>query len=209
MSFRVLSAEIVHETNTFNIYPTTVKSFQDRYMLDGDQALATRGDKNTELAGLRDAGRDHGWEIKHIISAAAGPGGVVTRQAFDALTADLIKAADGPWDGIFLMLHGAMVTDFCEDGEGEILRRLRAITGPDLPIAVTLDPHANVTVAMCDLAQILLSFTLIPMSISAQQDVARRSCCSAPCPATSDLRPCAPIARCWRRQTVVALIWVR
>lgn len=162
MSFKVLSAEIAHETNTFNLRPTTLQCFQDRFLLDGDQALLARGDKNTELAGLLDVGRDYGWQINHVISAAAGPGGVVTRDAFDALTAPLIAAATGDWDGIFLMLHGAMVTDFCEDGEGEILRRLRALTGPDVPIAVTLDPHANVTTAMCDLAQILVSFTTYP-----------------------------------------------
>ena len=162
MTFRILSAEIVHETNTFNIHPTTIKSFQDRYLLDGDQAIATRGSKNTELAGLLDAGRDHGWDINHVLSAAAGPGGIVTRDAFDTLTAPLIAAAAEAWDGVFLMLHGAMVTDFSEDGEGEILRRLRAVIGPDLPIAVTLDPHANVTTAMCNLAQILVSFTTYP-----------------------------------------------
>ena len=162
MSFKVLSAEIAHETNTFNIRPTTLQSFQDRFLLDGDQAIAARGDKNTELAGLLDTGRDHGWEIKHVISAAAGPGGVVTRDAFDALTAPIMAALDESWDGIFLMLHGAMVTDFCEDGEGELLRRLRAVVGPGLPISVTLDPHANVTTTMCDLAQILVSFTTYP-----------------------------------------------
>ena len=97
-----------------------------------------------------------------MISAAAGPGGVVSRDAFEALTAPLISAASDQWDGIFLMLHGAMVTEFCDDGEGEILRRLRAVIGFEVPIAVTLDPHANVTVAMCDLAQILVSFTTYP-----------------------------------------------
>ena len=162
MSFKVLSAEIAHETNTFNIRPTTLQSFQDRFLLDGDQAIAARGDKNTELAGLLDTGRDHNWEIKHVISAAAGPGGVVTRDAFEALTAPIMATLEEAWDGIFLMLHGAMVTDFCEDGEGELLRRLRAVIGPDLPIAVTLDPHANVTKTMCDLAQILVSFTTYP-----------------------------------------------
>ncbi|WP_299193973.1 M81 family metallopeptidase [uncultured Litoreibacter sp.] len=163
MSLRVLSAEIAHETNTFNIHPTTLQQFQDRYLLDGKQAILARGDKNTELAGLLDTGRDHGWDINHVISAAAGPGGVVTREAFDTVTAPLMEAAsDGPWNGVFLMLHGAMVTDFCDDGEGEILRNLRAVIGPDIPIAVTLDPHANVTTAMCDLAQILVSFTTYP-----------------------------------------------
>lgn len=162
MSFKILSAEIIHETNTFNIHPTTLQSFRDRFLLDGDQAIAVRGDKNTELAGMLDVGTDYGWEITHIISAAAGPGGVVTQDAFDTLTAPLIAASKRPWDGIFLMLHGAMVTDFCEDGEGEILRRLRAVTGPDVPVAVTLDPHANVTAAMCANAQILVSFRTYP-----------------------------------------------
>ncbi len=162
MSLKVLSAEISHETNTFNVYSTTLRCFEDRYFLEGDQAIATRGDKNTELAGLLDVGRDYAWEVTHVISAAAGPGGKVTRAAFDALIAPLMAAAETSWDGVFLMLHGAMVTDFCEDGEGEILRRLRAVIGPDVPIALTLDPHANVTTEMCDLAQILVSFTTYP-----------------------------------------------
>jgi microcystin degradation protein MlrC len=163
LGFKVLSAEIAHETNTFNVHPTTLRDFQDRYFLMGDQALAVRGESNTELAGLLDTGRDHDWQITHVLSAAAGPGGVVTRHAFDTLTAPLVAAAStGAWDGIFLILHGAMVTDFCDDGEGEILRRLRAVVGDDMPIAVTLDPHANVTSTMCDLAQILVSFTTYP-----------------------------------------------
>ena len=152
MSYKVLSAEIIHETNTFNIHPTTLQEFEDRFLLDGPQAIAARGDQNTELAGLLDVGRDYGWDITHTISAAAGPGGVVTRDAFDTLTLPLITAAKGDWDGIFLMLHGAMVTDFHDDGEAEILRRVRAVVGADMPIAVTLDPHANVTQSMCDLA---------------------------------------------------------
>ncbi len=162
MSFRVLSAEIAHETNTFNLRPTTLKSFQDRYLLDGQTARAVRGEKNTELAGVLDTGRAYNWALNHVISAAAGPGGKVTRAAFDALTKDLVAAAKDDWDGIILMLHGAMVTDFCDDGEGELLKRLRDITGSELPIAVTLDPHANVTVAMCEHAQILVSFTTYP-----------------------------------------------
>lgn len=162
MSFKVLSAEISHETNTFNIRPTALQSFRDHYLLDGEVAVATRGAKNTALAGMLDTARDYSWQVNHVLSAAAGPGGKVTRDAFDTLVAPLIEAATSDWDGIFLILHGAMVTDFCEDGEGEILRRLRAVVGPDLPIAVTLDPHANVTVAMCELAQILVSYTTYP-----------------------------------------------
>ena len=163
MTLRILTAEISHETNTFNIRPTDILDFQNRFLLEGAAAIAARGSANTELAGVLDTGRLHDWDITHVISAAAGPGGRVTARAFDHLCAPLLDAAQtGTWDGILLMLHGAMVTAAHDDGEGEILRRLRAITGPDLPIAVTLDPHANVSPAMCALAQILVSFTTYP-----------------------------------------------
>lgn len=163
MGFRILTAEISHETNTFNVHLTDIQNFQDRYLLDGPEAIATRSAANTELAGVCDIGRIYGWEITHTISAAAGPGGRVTDAAFDHLCAPLLAAAaQGGWDGVLLMLHGAMVTASHDDGEGEILRRLRAVIGPDVPVAVTLDPHANVSAAMCDLAQILVSFTTYP-----------------------------------------------
>jgi microcystin degradation protein MlrC len=163
MPFRVLTAEISHETNTFNVRPTDLQAFRDRYLLDGPAALATRGDANTELAGLLDVARLHGWDMTHAGSAAAGPGGRVTDEAFDGLCAPLLDAAGrGGWDGVLLMLHGAMVTASHDDGEGEILRRLRAVIGPDLPVAVTLDPHANVSPEMCARAQILVSYTTYP-----------------------------------------------
>lgn len=163
MGFNVLSAEISHETNTFNIRPTDLQAFRDRYLMDGPGAIGARGAQNTELAGLLDVGRANDWNVTHVISAAAGPGGRVTQEAFETLLKPLLTAAQqGPWDGVFLILHGAMVTADHDDGEGEILRRLRAIVGPDLPVAVTLDPHANVTRAMCAHAQILVSFTTYP-----------------------------------------------
>lgn len=163
MTLRILSGEISHETNTFNIRPTGIQDFQDRFLLEGAAAVAARGSNNTELAGALDVGRQYDWEITHTVSAAAGPGGRVTDAAFDHLCAPLLKqAAEGVWDGVFLILHGAMVTASHDDGEAEILRRLRAVIGNDVPIAVTLDPHANVSAAMCELAQILVSFTTYP-----------------------------------------------
>ena len=73
MSFRVLTAEISHETNFFSRRKTGKKAFMERYALMGDDAIAERGEKNTELAGFIDAGRVHGWLIHHVLSAAAGP----------------------------------------------------------------------------------------------------------------------------------------
>ena len=162
MTFKILSAEFSLETNTFNIYPTTLGSLNNDLLLDGEQAIAQRGSKNTELAGLLDVGAEHSWQIEHCFSASAGPGGKVTSNAFDEILKPLEHHFSEQWDGVFLMLHGAMVTDFCDDGEGEILRRVRAALGPDIPIAVTLDPHANVTPKMCQLAQILVSYNTYP-----------------------------------------------
>ena len=163
MTFQVFTAELAHETNTFSRRATGAQAFRDRYVLFGDEAIAARSDANTELAGFLDAGRAHGWHIEHVLSAAAGPSGSVERAAFEWLCDPIVAAVErGRCDGILLGLHGAMVLEFCEDGEGEILRRIRAACGDETPIAVTLDPHANVSRQMCTLADIIVSFRTYP-----------------------------------------------
>ena len=163
MGFKVLTAEIYHETNTFSRRPTDEQAFRDRYFLTGHQAIDQRGTANTELAGFLDVGRGHGWQVEHVLSSAAGPSGRVTRAAFDWLSDPLIAAAGRErFDGILLGLHGAMVPDFCEYGEGELLQRLRAVAGAAVPIAITLDPHANVSRQMCELANIIVAFKTYP-----------------------------------------------
>ncbi|MFT5219256.1 MAG: microcystin degradation protein MlrC [Planctomycetota bacterium] len=160
---KVLSAEINHESNTFCRRKTDLQAFRDRCFLFDAVAIKARGQANTELAGFLQAADKFDWELVHIISASAGPGGKVTSQAFESLCKPLIEAAaQNDFDGILLGLHGAMVTDFCEDGEGEILQRLRTVVGPDIPIAITLDLHANVTKQMCRLADIMVSYKTYP-----------------------------------------------
>lgn len=163
MPFKVLTAEFLHETNTFNIYKTDLASFEADTFLIGDDQIATRGHANTGLAGCLDCAKEFDWAMTHAVSAHAGPSGLVTAEAFDRITGLILDAAraDQP-DGVLLPLHGAMVTEFCEDGEGELLLRLRRIIGPDVPVAVTLDLHANVTSKMCDLAQIIVSYKTYP-----------------------------------------------
>ncbi len=165
MPFKVLTAEFAHETNTFSIQPTNFAAFLGRGCFAGDDAIAQRGDANTDIAGFLDVARRHGWQTVHAVSAAAQPGGPVTRDAFDRIAGMIIaraREAGGSLDGILLGLHGAMVTDFCQDGEGELLARLRAVVGPSVPIGITLDPHANVTVEMCALADIIVSYKTYP-----------------------------------------------
>jgi len=165
MGFNVLTAEFAHETNTFNVHKTDYDAFLREGVLFSDEAIRIRGNANTEIAGFLDVARKHAWTVRHAVSAQAEPAGPVTRDAFERLGGAIVRAAqeeaDG-LDGILLGLHGAMVTDFSPDGEGELLERLRAVVGPHLPIGITLDPHANVSARMCRCADIVVSFKTYP-----------------------------------------------
>lgn len=174
MTHTVLTAEFAHESNTFSIHRTDLTAFRARLFLQGDAALAERAEANTDIAGFMDEARAQGWQTRHAISASASPAGPVTRSAFDEISGHILAAAQaGSLDGILLGLHGAMVVEDHPDGEGLLLERLRAVVGPDLPIAITLDPHANVTARMCDLAQIVLSYSTYPHVD--MRDTARRA----------------------------------
>ena len=163
MPFHVLTAEVSHETNSFSRQETDAQAFRNRYVLMGSEAVAERGARNTELAGFLKAGRAHGWKVNHVLSAAAGPSGKVTRATFDWLCDPILAAIrQHAFDGLLLGLHGAMDLDFCEDGEGELLSRIRRMVGEAIPIAITLDPHANVSKKMCTLADIVVSFKTYP-----------------------------------------------
>jgi microcystin degradation protein MlrC len=165
MSKRVLTAEFQHESNTFKKGTTTLADFRAEAYAEGDAAIAAFGNANTELAGFLDASREAGWTMRHVLSAHAGPGARVARATFDHIAGkicDAARAGKDSLDGILLGLHGAMVPDFCEDGEGELLARLRAIVGPAMPIAIVLDLHANATRQMCELADIVVSYKTYP-----------------------------------------------
>ncbi len=165
MSKHVLTAEFQHESNTFKKGATTLADFEAEALAEGEAAIAAYGSANTELAGFLDASREAGWNMQHVISAHAGPGARVARATFDHIAGkicDAARAEKDSLDGILLGLHGAMVPDFCEDGEGELLSRLRAIVGPDMPIAIVLDLHANATPQMCELADIIVSYKTYP-----------------------------------------------
>ncbi len=97
----------------------------------------------------------------------ANPAGPVTAEAFERIAALLCASLSdaleaGPLDGIFLELHGAMVAEGFDDAEGELLRRVRAVAGPDVPLAASLDPHANLTAQMVDLADALVPYRTYP-----------------------------------------------
>lgn len=163
MPFKVLSAEFLHESNTFSTRLTGLDAFEKAGVYRGEDALRILRGTNSGAAGMLDCREAFGWTLVHAVSAHAGPNGPVTREAFDAYAGEIVAAArrEKP-DGILLALHGAMATVDHEDGEGELLERIRAAVGPDVPIAITLDLHANVSTRMCALAQIIVSYKTYP-----------------------------------------------
>ncbi len=163
MPFKVLTAEFMHESNTFSIRTTGLAQFRRETLMFGDEAIAKRSHSNTGLAGAITCRDEFGWDMTHSVSAWSEPAGPVTEEAYEFLAGKIVEAAKAQkFDGILLCLHGAMVAEHTDDGEGELLSRLRAVVGPDLPIAVTLDLHASVTKRMCELAQILVSYKTYP-----------------------------------------------
>lgn len=88
----------------------------------------------------------------------------MTEPAFEAIAGDLVAriAAALPVDGVYLDLHGAMVCDHLDDGEGEILRRVREAVGPGIPVVSSLDLHGNVTDLMVDSADALVAYRTYP-----------------------------------------------
>ena len=165
MPFTVLTAEFMHESNTFSRFRTDLPQFQVDTLLHGDDAIHARRNANTELAGFMDVAEPAGWTVVHAISAHAVPGGRVTKGAYDHIAGVILETARtnrDRLDGVLLGLHGSMVPDFCDDGEGYLLGLLRAELGADIPIAATLDLHAMVSGDMVRHAQVFVSYKTYP-----------------------------------------------
>ena len=161
---RVLVAGFKHETNTFCRLPADMAAYRSRALyLDGDVARNLAHTK-TEIAAFLDFCKKEGWQARHPIHANATPSGPVTREMFEFVRDRILAsiATDGPFDAALLCLHGAMVCEHTEDGEGELLTDIRAALGPDAPIAATLDLHANVTDRMAEQADILIPYRTYP-----------------------------------------------
>ena len=163
MGRKILSAEISHETNTFSILPTILALYKARRYYRGEEIAKAFSGTKTEMGGHLDAAKKYGWELVQPIAAAATPGGKTPAEDWARLSGAVLEACqEGPFDGVLLSLHGAMVTEDHDDAEGDLLRRLREKLGPEVPIAISLDIHANVSNAMARLANIVIAYRTYP-----------------------------------------------
>ena len=163
---KILLAGFQHETNTFApskaAYENFVRGEGFPPMVRGADLLGLR-DVNVPAGGFILAAEAAGHTLVPVIWAGASPSAHVTRDAYERIAGEILSVARlGNFDAIYLDLHGAMVADHVDDGEGELLAELRALVGPDLPIVASLDLHANVTERMLTNADGLVAYRTYP-----------------------------------------------
>src|SRR5258705_4495907 len=165
---RIAVGGFLHETNTFAPTKATYADFVHGggwpSMAQGVDVLKVMRRINIGLAGFVEAAHANGWELIPTISCGASPSAHVTKDAFERIVKVMIDgiAAAGPLDAVYLDQHGPMVTEHLDDGEGEILARVRQGIGKDLPLVVSLDLHANVTPQMVEHADALIAYRTYP-----------------------------------------------
>jgi len=168
---RIAIGGFQHESHSFAPMPTGWAQFEKPGGFPALQRPATLVDTlrptSVPIAGAIATLEAEGATIAPLTWTFANPAGPVTPDAFERIAALMLAAlsdvlATGSIDGVFLELHGAMVAVDFPDAEGELLRRFRAVVGPDIPIACSLDPHANKTAAMVELSDMLVPYRTYP-----------------------------------------------
>jgi microcystin degradation protein MlrC len=197
MAPRVAAAQIAHETNAFSSVKTDFAAFVASGLHLGQEALDSAARTNTEFGGFITGAAAQGFDLVPIMAVWATPSGMVTKEAIERLTgmlSDGLRAAlaEGPLDGVLLALHGSMVTEIDDDGEGLILQRVREIVGPEVPIVATLDLHANISPRMVRLADVLIGYETYPHIDMAER--AEEACAILNCLMRGEIDP-TPVLR--------------
>ncbi len=162
-TLKIFAGGIATETNTFAQVPTGLEDFQ---VQTGKDALEGRI-VNPSLDLSRTWGelaRDEGCEFVFSLMAWAQPSGITVKSAYEALRDQLLAdlGAALPVDIVLLNLHGAMVAQGYDDCEEDILRRVRALAGPNAVIGIELDLHCHLSHAKIASADIVITYKEYP-----------------------------------------------
>ncbi|MEQ8397117.1 M81 family metallopeptidase [Thalassobaculum sp.] len=168
---RIAIGGFQHETNTFAPTKAEYEAFTRGggwpALVSGEAMFEAVAGINISVAGFIEGARASGHDLVPTTWAAASPSAEVTDDAFERISGLIVEGlraalAAGKLDAVYLCLHGAMVTESHEDGEGELLRRVRAVVGPDLPVVASLDLHGNITRACFDAATAMVAYKTYP-----------------------------------------------
>ena len=161
MGTRAVIAMMEHETNTFSPVPTRLSRFGSPEVATGRAVYDQFKSTGTGLGAFLDIATEAGMDIVTPVAGNAAPSGPVHTDAYEFMCNAICEAVQLGCDVCMLDLHGAMVTETTSDGEGTLLARIRSIA-PDLPIAISLDLHANLTDDIIDNCDVLVGYKTYP-----------------------------------------------
>ncbi|MFY0734821.1 MULTISPECIES: M81 family metallopeptidase [Aurantimonas] len=165
---RIAVGGFMHETNTFAPTRADYAAFEHGggwpALAEGPGMIAATRDVNMGICGFVTEAERRGWHLVPTLWCAAVPSAHVTEDAYEAIAARIVAAVEAalPLDAVYLDLHGAMVCTHLDDGEGELLARVRRVIGPDVPLVASLDLHGNVTPQMVAEADLLVAYRTYP-----------------------------------------------
>ena len=160
---KLVLAQMKHETNTFSPVPTPLARFghgRERPW-EGREAYEEFKGTGTALGAFIDLAERAGAEVVLPVAAQAWPSGRVAQDAYEHVAGRIVEAVAQGCDAVLLDLHGAMVSERFEDGEGELLARIRRVA-PRVPIGVAHDMHANLFPAAGRVATSLAGYQTYP-----------------------------------------------
>ena len=167
---RVATGGLSHESSTFTPVPTTIESYRERFLLEGDDILGTFAGTNTPIGGFIDGAQAHGFELVPTLFGEPQPSLPTPRPLYDELLGRILDGIEEamPLDGVLLELHGSMAVgdldapDGLGDAEGHLLAAVRETVGPDVPVLAQLDIHSNVSQQMVSMADVLIGRETFP-----------------------------------------------
>jgi len=161
---KIFTALLGTETNTFSPFLTGAANFEatcfHRNGEYGDQPYSAC----VPLIRWRDLSRARGWQVVESLATFAQPAGITLRSVYEAYRDEILNdlRAAMPVDGVFLMMHGAMVAGGYDDCEGDLAERVRAIVGPSTAIGVELDLHCHLTQTLIAHADAVITYKEYP-----------------------------------------------
>ena len=164
MTVRLAVLGLGHETNTFSTVPADLATYEDGGIHRGQELVDHYGESQATFAGFLAPQGDDPVELVPLLAAWVNPCGAITADAFEAIVGEMVDrlAAAGPVDGVLLGLHGAAVAVGTADADAVMAARLRDVVGPDVPIGVVLDMHANVDPQLVGTVDVLLPYQTNP-----------------------------------------------
>ncbi len=161
---RVFISQLLTESNSFAPIPSGRGAFEEFGVHRGDATARAPEGVFATLALWRRLAENDGHEVIEGLAAQAQPGGRTLRSVYEGFRGEILEAIQGslPLDIILLNLHGAMSAVACDNCEGDLLERIRAVVGPDVVIGVELDLHCHATTSVLRCADILIAYKEYP-----------------------------------------------